>query len=196
MAGTRENILMAAETLMQRQGYAGTSVDQICSEAGITKGAFFHYFPNKEAIGLAALEEFGGRVVGALFSAPYMEEAEPVTRLFGYVDRMIEMCDAPALRDGCLVAMLTLEHASGSVTFREKSAAAFDVWAAKSKELFEAAIESRGMSGRLDPGNLAHLFIAVFEGSLIIRKAKEDSEIPKDNIRQLRKYLEMQLLDS
>ena len=47
---TRKSILDAAETLFFSQGYANTTVDDICSAAGITKGAFYHHFKNKDAV--------------------------------------------------------------------------------------------------------------------------------------------------
>lgn len=47
---TRRSILDAAENLFFSQGYANTTVDDICSAAGITKGAFYHHFKNKDAV--------------------------------------------------------------------------------------------------------------------------------------------------
>lgn len=47
---TRAIILREAKKLFQKQGYADTSVSQICEKAKITKGALFHYFPNKEKL--------------------------------------------------------------------------------------------------------------------------------------------------
>lgn len=45
---TRERILTEAKLLFEKQGYADTSVTQICENSGVTKGALFHYFSNKE----------------------------------------------------------------------------------------------------------------------------------------------------
>ena len=47
---TRKSILDAAETLFFSQGYANTTVDDICSAECITKGAFYHHFKNKDAV--------------------------------------------------------------------------------------------------------------------------------------------------
>ncbi|WP_084215387.1 helix-turn-helix domain-containing protein [Sphingomonas sp. Ant20] len=50
----RDKLLDAAVTLIRRNGFAATSVDQLCAAAGVTKGAFFHHFVSKEALGVAA----------------------------------------------------------------------------------------------------------------------------------------------
>lgn len=47
---TMERILEEAEVLFFSRGYAATSVDDICAAAGVTKGAFYHHFKNKDAI--------------------------------------------------------------------------------------------------------------------------------------------------
>jgi AcrR family transcriptional regulator len=55
-AARREHILNAAEQCFARQGFHRTSVQDICREAGISAGAFYVYFPSKEAL-IAGLSE-------------------------------------------------------------------------------------------------------------------------------------------
>ena len=47
---TRERILAEAKTLFEKQGYAATSIVQICEACGITKGGLFHYFSSKKEL--------------------------------------------------------------------------------------------------------------------------------------------------
>lgn len=47
---TREHLLDAALALFVRQGYEATSVAEICDEAGLSKGAFYHHFASKQAL--------------------------------------------------------------------------------------------------------------------------------------------------
>src|SRR3989304_2633883 len=46
-AKTRERILDQAQRLILDQGLAATSIDQVLTAAGTSKGAFFHHFPTK-----------------------------------------------------------------------------------------------------------------------------------------------------
>jgi AcrR family transcriptional regulator len=50
---TKDRILDAALTLFLEQGMAATRIGQICKQAGVSNGSLFHFFPSKEAIGVA-----------------------------------------------------------------------------------------------------------------------------------------------
>lgn len=53
---TRANILDAAIRRFAISGYDAASVDEICAEAGVSKGAFYHHFPSKQSIFLALFQ--------------------------------------------------------------------------------------------------------------------------------------------
>jgi len=59
---TRERILKAAEESFARDGYDATGVAGICEQAGVTKGAFYHHFPSKQALFLALLQDWLSRL--------------------------------------------------------------------------------------------------------------------------------------
>ena len=55
---TRNHILEAATQLFSKTGYDATGVAEICQAAGVSKGAFYHHFPTKQAIFMALLNSY------------------------------------------------------------------------------------------------------------------------------------------
>lgn len=55
---TRSRILEAALRLFSQSGYEAASVDDICAAAGVSKGAFYHHFPTKQAVFLQLLDNW------------------------------------------------------------------------------------------------------------------------------------------
>jgi AcrR family transcriptional regulator len=69
---TRATLIGAARTLFGEQGYADTSLDQIVSEAAVTKGAMYHHFAGKEDL-FAAVHEQVQREVSDRVVAEFLE---------------------------------------------------------------------------------------------------------------------------
>ena len=54
---TRQGLLAAAIVRFAREGFRGSSVADICRDAGLSTTASYPYFPNKEALFVAAVDE-------------------------------------------------------------------------------------------------------------------------------------------
>src|ERR1700678_4704990 len=69
---TRERLLRAASREIYRTGFQSASLDTILSSAGVTKGALYHHFENKEALGYAVVEEVISRNVRRTWVQPLL----------------------------------------------------------------------------------------------------------------------------
>src|SRR6188474_2797536 len=54
---TRDKLLKAAFEEIYRRGFQAASLDTILAKAGVTKGALYHHFPDKAALGYAVVDE-------------------------------------------------------------------------------------------------------------------------------------------
>ncbi len=53
---TKTKIMESSIKLFSSKGFNTASVDDICAEAGVSKGAFYHHFESKQALFLALLD--------------------------------------------------------------------------------------------------------------------------------------------
>src|SRR5690349_12149464 len=109
MARARQKLLDAALSVIRSKGYAATSIDELCVEAGVAKGSFFHHFKNKEALGVAAAE-YWSEMTSALFAAaPYHRHPDPLDRVLGYIDFRKALLTGTVPEFTCLVGTLVQE---------------------------------------------------------------------------------------
>ena len=74
----RTKLLDAAIEIVREQGFSATSVDQLCQKAGVTKGAFFHHFASKEALGAAAADYWTEMSSNLFMEADYNRHDDPL----------------------------------------------------------------------------------------------------------------------
>jgi TetR/AcrR family transcriptional repressor of nem operon len=185
---TRENLLDAAQRLMLAKGYAATSVEEVCDAAGLTKGAFFHYFADKEALGRAAVSRFVERGAESFRDARFLREADPLRRTLGFVDHMIDLVGRGP--EGCLVGVFSLELADTHPKIRAICARTFDTWAATLRAMLDEAKARCAPRTRIDTAALALHFFAVFEGAMLLRRAMGRPDLVTSSLALYRDHVE------
>jgi AcrR family transcriptional regulator len=78
-ASTRQSLLRAASRRFAASGYAATTIEEICAEAGVGRRTFFRYFPDKEALAFPHRRERQQRFLDLLNATPAQES--PFTSL-------------------------------------------------------------------------------------------------------------------
>ncbi len=67
-AATRESILLGARRAFARHGFEGATVKVLEAETGLSRGAIFHHFGDKQALFLALAEDDAGRTAAVVES--------------------------------------------------------------------------------------------------------------------------------
>ena len=74
----RAKLLDAALSVIRHKGYSASTVDELCAAAGVTKGAFFHHFRSKDALGVAAADHWSETTSALFAEAAYHRHADPL----------------------------------------------------------------------------------------------------------------------
>jgi TetR/AcrR family transcriptional regulator, transcriptional repressor for nem operon len=186
---TKTKLLEAGQRLMLSGGYTATTLDQICAEAGVTKGSFFHYFKSKDDFGVELLDHYWTTTQQLVQAAAPGQSADPLDRVHEYLDVFVGVARDPAVPKSCLFGNLSQEIAPVHAGLRARCAEGFESWAEQVARDLEAAKQVHPPQVDFDSRALAEHFIAIFEGSLILAKAKGDARVLEDNVEHFRRYV-------
>jgi TetR/AcrR family transcriptional regulator, transcriptional repressor for nem operon len=191
VGAARQKLLDAALSLIRTKGYTSTAVDDICEEAGVTKGAFFHHFKSKEALGIAAAG-YWSEMTGAFFEgAPYHKHKDPLDRVLGYIDFRKAILTGKVAEFTCLVGTIVQEVYETCPAIREACDASISGHAAKVEADIAEAIKHHGIRAEWTARSLALHTQAVLQGAFILAKAKGGAVVAGESIDHLRRYVEL-----
>jgi len=186
-APSRTSILKTARNLMLRYGYAATSVDDICSKAGVTKGSLYHFFGTKEELGLAVLNGFYAEGVARVASGVYAEMNDPYQRLIGLFDHL-EAIGPDLWRHGCLMGNFACELGESSQMIRRRVAEMFEELVNRLAPFFRPIAR-----GRKEADELAEQTLMVIEGAVVMARAHDDPSRIASGLRRFRRTIEAQI---
>jgi len=189
----RTRLLTAAFGVIRGKGYSATTVDDLCTASGVSKGAFFHHFNSKEALAIAAAVHWSS-VTGELFaSAPYHDAAPGLPRVLAYLDFRKILLQGSVREFTCLVGTMVQETFDTAPGVRDACRDSIVSHAATLIGDLEVAIDHAGRSGEISARSLALHTQVVLQGGFILAKAQSDAGIVADSIEHLKQYLVLQL---
>lgn len=186
---TRQTLLGCAFDEIYRSGFRAASLDAILDSSGVTKGALYHHFGSKTALGYAVVEE----VV-----RPWVEAAwRPILDADDVVDAAIAACreltrarSAHAIEYGCPFNNLINEMSPVDEGFRERLQQILDDW----RDGIIAGLSKGQANGSvrkdLVAEDAAAFIISSIEGCVGLAKSKRSHEFLKSGMRGLMQYLE------
>lgn len=182
-------LLEAARDVIRRKGFAATSIDDLCQSAGVTKGAFFHHFKTKDALGVAAAN-FWADATSAMFAgAPYHKPDDPLDRVLAYLDFRKDIIGGETFEYTCLVGTMTQEVHDSAPAIRDACAASIFGHAATLVADIEAAKAQRGIDADWTAESLARHTQAVLQGGFILAKATKNPDLARESVDHLIRYV-------
>lgn len=188
---SKTRLLDATLDVVRRKGYAATRIEDICTEAGVTKGSFFHHFKSKEDLALAAAAHWNDMTTRLFAEAPYHREADPLDRLLAYVKFRREMLTGELSEFTCFAGTViqeVYETHPGILSACGRNVLGH-------VKLLEAdiaeAIRKYGVKGEWSAESLALYTQAVLQGAFVLAKASGGPKAAIDSVDHLYRYLEL-----
>ena len=187
----REKLLDAAVKVIREKGFAATSVDDLCREGGVTKGAFFHHFPSKEALAVAAAHYWTATSSNLFMAADYNRQEDPLDRYLGYLDFRAEILAGPVAEFTCFAGTTLQEGYGSSDAIRAAAYASISEHSARLAIDLDQAIAKYGAPPGVTGTGLGLHTQAVLQGAFILAKGEGGPEIARDSVAHLKRYILM-----
>ena len=172
---TRERLLQAAFREVHRTGFQSAGIDTILAAANVTKGALYHHFDSKEALGHAIVEEIIAKLVHDGWLRPLLGEGQPIDILIGIVRRIPNR--PHDIRAGCPLLNLAQEMSPLDEQFRKRLERLFLAWQGGVATLLRKG-QSQGTVRRdLNADEAASFLVAMVEGYVSLAKNAQDAKV-------------------
>ena len=185
---TRASLLQAAFSEMHRSGFRGSDLETILAQAGVTKGAMYHHFDNKEAMGYAVVDEVIAQLMRAKWQSPLQEAKNPIDALIGIV-RSTSFRPA-LLSHGCPLNNLAQEMSPLDEGFRRRTAKLFDDWRGAVATALRQGQKRGTVRKDVDADESAIFLIAAYEGYMSLVKCLHDAGPLRAVQKTIVRYLE------
>lgn len=176
----RTRILQAARKVFGKRGYHGATIEEIADEAGLSNGAVYYNFKNKEDLFFALLEDWRGeliRVAETAFDHAGPTRGAPEDQLREEV-RQILTTLGPS-RDWQLLLLEFVTYAARNPKFRTRFVTGRRKFKTALTDAVERRIAALGLEPALPPEQLILLLTALVNG-LAVDQLTEPGAIPDD----------------
>ena len=184
MNQTQTQIVETTSTLLERQGYNATGLNQIVAESGAPKGSLYYYFPDgKEQIGAETLLWSGERMAERIYAglSQVEDSAEAVHLLAMNIANVIEASNFQA---GGPLMTVALETATSSERLNLVCREAY--------ALMQSAFKEKLVENGFEETRAVHLagyILAVFEGSILLSRVQHSGNPLRQAAAHLKAYI-------
>ncbi len=187
---TRQKLLEAAFGEIYRRGFQAASLADILAATDLTKGALYHHFPDKKALGLAVVAEMVQPRLHALMLAPLEHTHQPLAALRQQLEAKLAETDPQIVVLGCPLNNLMQEMSPIDEAFRTCLNTLFQTWVATIAAALARGQASGEVAPDLDVQATAFFLVSALEGCIGMSKTTQSLEALQGCLRQLLRYLD------
>ncbi len=180
---TRQRLLDSARELLYSRSYGNVGVKEICDMAGVQKGSFYHFFPSKQELTLAVLDEFFIISKQEIFSRSFRSEWSGMQQLKALLENIYVFQKSTKEQIGktlgCPYGNMSSEMSTQDEIIRQRLNGLLQQMEMSLKTALDQALHE----GEIAPCNTAATAAAMFafiEGLMLLAKTRNDPELIRE----------------
>lgn len=192
---TRTKIMDAAQTLILDHGFGGTTIDSVIDLAGVSKGAFFHYFESKAELGEKLVKRYADADAEHLESTLVKAEGlsdDPLQQMLIFVklfEQEIESLEEPF--PGCLFASYLQQSELFDHNILDTIRESMLMWRTRVLDKLKKIEQKHTPRKQVDLESLADMLMVIFEGAFVLSQSLNDNKIIAKQLSHYHTYLQL-----
>ena len=186
---TRSRLLECAFDEIHKRGFRAASLDAILEKSGVTKGALYHHFDNKAALGYAVLDELIRPYMQAHW-LPLLAADDPITVAIAGLKKRRDRLKERLLAYGCPFNNLAQEMSPIDEGFRTRLHGIQSEWMNALRDALERGKTLGRVRADLHCEPAATFIVSAIEGLIGMGKAAQSTALYEQGLRGLIDYLE------
>ncbi len=185
---TRQYIIEKTAPLFNKKGFAGTTMSEITSATGLTKGSVYGNFKNKDELALEVFN-YNYELLSTSIRQELVTKTTAIDKLLVFTKFYLSHYQEVFSRGGCAILNTGTDTDDQHPELLKAVRRNLLNWKGTIENIVQEGIENNEIN-EIDPDGFSSFFIAMIEGSLFLSKTI-DSGIPiEKNIRRLEKEIE------
>lgn len=168
---TKQLIITKATALFNTKGFRSTSLSDITKAAGITKGAIYGNFTNKDELAVASFDAAANIVIFELSSRIKSAPTAPL-KLKAIIDYYSDYINNPPIEGGCPIINTSVEADDAHSKLRLKVISTIALIKESIKKIINRGILENQINKAIDVELYATMFYATIEGAILISRVE------------------------
>lgn len=171
---TKQHIIEKAAPFFNKKGYADTSLSDITAATGLTKGAIYGNFENKDELAIRVFEYNLSFLQQGIADA-IADKNDAIARLLAMTDFYRKEYRSVAQKGGCPLMNAAVEADDNFPALKLRVRAAIRSWKKKITGIIEEGKTKNQILKGADADRFAAVFLSLIEGGIMLSKATDDS---------------------
>ena len=187
---TRDKLLMSAFSEIHRQGFQAASIANILQDTHLTKGALYHHFPTKQALGLAVIDEVIKSQLEDMIFKRLRESDTPVDTLLDIIASAYKNVPLDFVMLGCPLNNLMQEMSAVDELFQEHLNGVCSIWQKTVEDALKRGQKQGDIRAEVDSKAAALFIVSAWEGCIGVAKNMQSPQAFGICMQQLHSYVQ------
>ena len=176
---TRNYIIETAAHVFNKKGYEGTSFSDIVEISGISKGAIYGHFKNKDELALAALEH-NLQLASKIIFSNVKSRLNSYDKLIGFAQSYSLFFEIINNAGGCPVINAAVDSDDGQNEVRKRVTRFITMWQNSIKKIINEGIQKGELKNSPEVTVFSDIFISLIEGAIMLSKVMNNRKYIDD----------------